>query len=84
MSDERVKKTDLMSEAERDAYHADKMRKKKEARTRMVGALAGEAAPRFYFAWVAKELSAASAPECQAHGVAFSLVISTVCRNRIR
>jgi cob(I)alamin adenosyltransferase len=36
MSDERVKKTDLMSEAERDAYHADKMRKKKEARTRML------------------------------------------------
>jgi cob(I)alamin adenosyltransferase len=36
MSDERPKKTDLMSEAERDAYHADKMRKKKEARTRML------------------------------------------------
>jgi cob(I)alamin adenosyltransferase len=36
MSDERVKKTDLMSEAERDAYHADKMRKKKDARTRML------------------------------------------------
>jgi cob(I)alamin adenosyltransferase len=36
MSDERVKKTDLMTEAERDAYHADKMRKKKEARTRML------------------------------------------------
>jgi cob(I)alamin adenosyltransferase len=36
MSDDRVKKTDLMSEAERDAYHADKMRKKKEARTRML------------------------------------------------
>jgi cob(I)alamin adenosyltransferase len=36
MSDERTKKTDLMSEAERDAYHADKMRKKKEARTRML------------------------------------------------
>ena len=36
MSEERVKKTDLMSEAERDAYHADKMRKKKEARTRML------------------------------------------------
>ncbi len=30
------KKTELMSEAERDAYHADKMRKKKEARTRML------------------------------------------------
>ena len=36
MSDERVKKTDLMTEAERDAYHADKMRKKKDARTRML------------------------------------------------
>ena len=36
MSDERTKKTDLMSEAERDAYHADKMRKKKEARTRIL------------------------------------------------
>jgi cob(I)alamin adenosyltransferase len=36
MSDERPKKTDLMSEAERDAYHADKMKKKKEARTRML------------------------------------------------
>jgi cob(I)alamin adenosyltransferase len=33
---ERPKKTDLMSEAERDAYHAEKMRKKKEARTRML------------------------------------------------
>lgn len=31
----RLKKTDLMSEAERDAYHAEKMRKKKEARTRI-------------------------------------------------
>jgi cob(I)alamin adenosyltransferase len=30
------KKTDLMSEAERDAYHAEKMRKKKEARTRIL------------------------------------------------
>jgi cob(I)alamin adenosyltransferase len=36
MSDERTKKTDNMSEAERDAYHADKMRKKKEARTRIL------------------------------------------------
>jgi cob(I)alamin adenosyltransferase len=33
---ERVKKTDLMTEAERDAYHAEKMRKKKEARNRML------------------------------------------------
>jgi cob(I)alamin adenosyltransferase len=30
------KKTDLMTEAERDAYHAEKMRKKKDARTRML------------------------------------------------
>jgi cob(I)alamin adenosyltransferase len=36
MSDDRPKKTDLMTETERDAYHADKMRKKKEARTRML------------------------------------------------
>jgi len=36
MSDRQPKKTDLMSEAERDAYHAEKMRKKKEARTRML------------------------------------------------
>jgi cob(I)alamin adenosyltransferase len=33
---ERVKKTDLMSEAERDAYHAEKMRKKKEARNKIL------------------------------------------------
>ncbi len=33
---DKVKKTDLMTEAERDAYHAEKMRKKKEARTRML------------------------------------------------
>ena len=36
MTDRAPKKTDLMSEAERDAYHAEKMRKKKEARTRML------------------------------------------------
>ena len=36
MTEKAPKKTDLMSEAERDAYHADKMRKKKEARTRML------------------------------------------------
>jgi cob(I)alamin adenosyltransferase len=36
MSDRQPKKTDLMSEAERDAYHADKMRKKKEARNRIL------------------------------------------------
>lgn len=33
---ERPKKTDLMSEAERDAYHADKMKKKKEARNKIL------------------------------------------------
>ena len=36
MNERQPKKTDLMSEAERDAYHADKMRKKKEARNRML------------------------------------------------
>src|SRR5215210_4327160 len=36
MSDKTPKKTDLMSEAERDAYHAEKMRKKKEARNRIL------------------------------------------------
>ena len=36
MTDRAPKKTDLMSEAELDAYHAEKMRKKKEARTRML------------------------------------------------
>jgi len=36
MSDKQPKKTDLMSEAERDAYHAEKMKKKKDARTRML------------------------------------------------
>lgn len=36
MSDRQPKKTDLMTEAERDAYHAEKMRKKKEVRTRML------------------------------------------------
>jgi len=34
--DRAPKKTDLMTEAERDAYHAEKMRKKKEVRTRML------------------------------------------------
>lgn len=33
---DKPKKTELMSEAERDAYHAEKMKKKKEARTRML------------------------------------------------
>ena len=33
---ERAKKTDLMTEAERDAYHAEKMRKKKEARNKIL------------------------------------------------
>ena len=36
MSDRQPKKTDLMTEAERDAYHAEMMRKKKEARNRML------------------------------------------------
>lgn len=36
MIDRAPKKTDLMSEAERDAYHADKMRKKKEARDKIL------------------------------------------------
>jgi cob(I)alamin adenosyltransferase len=33
---EKAKKTDLMTEAERDAYHAEKMRKKKEARNKIL------------------------------------------------
>ncbi len=36
MADQPLKKTDLMSEAERDAYHADKMRKKKAARDKIL------------------------------------------------
>jgi cob(I)alamin adenosyltransferase len=36
MTDRPAKKTDLMSEAERDAYHAEKMRKKKEARNKIL------------------------------------------------
>jgi cob(I)alamin adenosyltransferase len=36
MTERTPKKTDLMTEAERDAYHAEKMRKKKEARTRIL------------------------------------------------
>lgn len=36
MTDKAPKKTDLMTEAERDAYHAEKMRKKKEARTKIL------------------------------------------------
>ena len=36
MNDRAPKKTELMSEAERDAYHADKMKKKKEARNRIL------------------------------------------------
>jgi cob(I)alamin adenosyltransferase len=35
-TDHRPKKTDLMTEAERDAYHAEKMRKKREARNRIL------------------------------------------------
>ncbi len=36
MTDKQPKKTDLMTEAERDVYHAEKMRKKKEVRTRIL------------------------------------------------
>ena len=36
MTDKPLKKTDLMSEAERDAYHAEKMRKKKDARAKIL------------------------------------------------
>ena len=36
MTDKPTKKTDHMSEAERDAYHAEKMRKKKAARDRIL------------------------------------------------
>ena len=36
MTDRAPKKTESMTEAERDAYHAEKMRKKKEARTKML------------------------------------------------
>lgn len=35
-ADKAPKKTDLMTEAERDAYHAEKMRKKKEARNKIL------------------------------------------------
>ena len=31
-----LKKTDLMTEAERDAYHAEKMKKKREARNKIL------------------------------------------------
>jgi len=36
VTDKPAKKTDLMTEAERDAYHAEKMRKKKEARNKIL------------------------------------------------
>ena len=36
MTDKAPKKTDLMTEAERDAYHAEKMRKKREARNKIL------------------------------------------------
>ena len=36
MTEKAPKKTDLMTEAERDAYHAEKMRKKKEARNKIL------------------------------------------------
>lgn len=36
MTERKPKKTDLMSEDERNAYHAEKMRKKKEARDKII------------------------------------------------
>jgi cob(I)alamin adenosyltransferase len=39
---DRPKKTDLMTEAERDAYHAEKMRKKKAARERILSTKTAE------------------------------------------
>lgn len=36
MTDKPIKKTDLMTEAERDAYHAEKMKKKKAARDKIL------------------------------------------------
>lgn len=36
MTDKPAKKTDLMTESERDAYHAEKMRKKKAARDKIL------------------------------------------------
>ena len=36
MTDRAPKKTELMTEAERDAYHAEKMKKKKEARNKIL------------------------------------------------
>jgi len=36
MTDKPAKKTDLMTEAERDAYHAEKMKKKKAARDKIL------------------------------------------------
>ena len=38
MTEDRTKKTDRMTEAERDAYHAEKMKKKKVARDKLVAA----------------------------------------------
>ena len=38
MTEERTKKTDRMTEAERDVYHAEKMKKKKVARDKLVAA----------------------------------------------
>jgi cob(I)alamin adenosyltransferase len=42
MTDRAPKKTDLMSEAERDAYHAEKMRKKKDARDKILATKTNE------------------------------------------
>jgi cob(I)alamin adenosyltransferase len=42
MTDRAPKKTDTMTEAERDAYHAEKMRKKKAARDKLIATKQGE------------------------------------------
>jgi cob(I)alamin adenosyltransferase len=42
MTERSPKKTDLMTEAERDAYHADKMRKKKAAREKILATKTAE------------------------------------------
>ncbi|WP_375449796.1 cob(I)yrinic acid a,c-diamide adenosyltransferase [uncultured Devosia sp.] len=42
MTERAPKKTDLMSEVERDAYHAEKMRKKKDARDRILATKTAE------------------------------------------
>ena len=60
MTDRAPKKTDLMSEAERDAYHAEKMRKKKEARNKILATKTRGPRRRLLEtrSWRAKRLSA--------------------------